>query len=278
MSTCVVTAGTSGIGRSIAERLVRGGHTVIVVGRDAERGAAAASALSAVGPGSAAFEPADLLDAGSVRALAGRLRERWPRIDVLVNNAGGSFWERGLSPDGLERTIALNLRAPVLLTRELLPALGPGARVVNVATRLQRGMALDLSDPLSERRYRGFDAYAGAKVALVAWSLALGRELAPRGVAVHAVHPGIVNGTSFGADMPSWMRSLGAFVSRVLRFETRVEDASDTPVWLATAPEVAGEPPGYWAWRARLPLPRQVEDPAGAGSLVTFGEGLVGAS
>ena len=91
----------------------------------------------------------------------------------------------------------------------LLPRLQPGARIIDIVTKLQAGMRLDLDDPQGERRYRGFDAYAGAKVGLLAWTLELARRVEDRGILVNAVHPGVVMGTSFGADMPWVMRCCG---------------------------------------------------------------------
>lgn len=247
----LVTGGTSGIGAKIAAELVKAGFAVTVTGRDAARGEEAARAMGAT------FLAVDHADLGQVRALADRVGAP----DVLVNNVGGAFWKRTTTDAGLERTLALNLLAPVVLTEALLPRLPAGARVVNVVTELKRTMHLDLDDPQGERRYSGFDAYAGAKVALLAWTRDLAARVEERGILVAAVHPGIVLGTSFGADMPWLMRAIGPVAARVLGMARSLEDAARTPVWLATAPDAARRHGAYLDLDRELPLPDQVKDP-----------------
>src|SRR6185503_18087224 len=102
---------------------------------------------------------ADLARMDEVRRLAAELRERYPRIDVLVNNAGALFTSRHETPDGFEQTFALNHLAPFLLTNLLLDRLA-GARVVTTASDAHRGGVLDLDDLQSENgRFRGMQVY-----------------------------------------------------------------------------------------------------------------------
>lgn len=274
--TCVITAATSGIGHGIATELVKAGALVVITGRDRVKGQAAASVLSALGPGRAEFEAADLLQQDEIRALAERLLDRHPRIDVLVNNAGGSFWERGVSPDGIERTLALNLLAPFLLTELLLPRLEASApaRIVNVATKLSRRTRLDLDDPQSEHRYSGFSAYAAAKAGLIGWTLELSRRLQGTGIVVNAAHPGVVPETDFGADMPSMLRAIGPIAARLVGMYTPMSEAVITPTWLAAAPQTEHDSGGYYIKQRRVPAPRQAEDPEQAGRVWQLCESL----
>ena len=252
MKKALVTGGTSGIGAKIAEELVKAGFDVTVTGRDPQKGEEAASALGA------RFVAVDHTDLDAVRALADRVGA----VDVLVNNVGGAFWKRSTTDGGLERTLALNLAAPVVLTEALLPSMSRGARIVNVVTKLEHKMHLDLEDPQGERRYGGFDAYAGAKVALLAWTRDLAARLEEAGIVVAAVHPGIVLGTSFGADMPWLMRAIGPVAARLFGMARSLDDAARTPVWLATADDAVSKHGAYLDLDRELPLPDQVKDPA----------------
>ncbi len=231
-----------------------------------------------MGPGAARFEQADLLVQDEIRALGARLLDEHERIDVLVNNAGGSFWERQLTPDGIERTVALNLLAPHLLTELLLPRLDSSApaRIVNVATKLGRGTRFDLDDPQSERKYSGFSAYASAKAALIAWTFELARRLEGTGVVANACHPGVVPETDFGADMPGFLRAIGPILARVTFMYTPMSEAVVTPAWLATDPQTATETGGYFIKKKRVDAPRQAGDTEQAARIWKLCEGLTG--
>lgn len=245
----IVTGGTSGIGLAIAEALVGAGFAVTITGRDAGKGAAAAASIGA------GFAQVDHSDLSAVRAFAAGVEG----VDVLVNNVGGAFWNRVVTPDGHETTLALNLLAPVVLTEAVLPKLREGSRIVNIVTKLEKNMKLDLDDPQGEKRYKGFDAYAGAKVGLLAWTLDLAKRAESRGVLVNGVHPGIVVGTGFGADMPWIMRAMGPVIARLFGMSRSMEDAVRTPLRLATTGTETGR---YLDLDAEIPLPAQLDDPA----------------
>jgi NAD(P)-dependent dehydrogenase (short-subunit alcohol dehydrogenase family) len=176
--TCIITGATSGIGLAAAEALAAKGASLVLIGRDRARGEAALARVHAAGPGvRATVHYADLLHMAEVRRLGAELLAAYPRIDVLVNNAGALFQRRELTKDGLERTYALNHVAYFLLThllRDRLVASSP-ARVVNVASRAhERASAIDFSD--LEQRYSGWTAYCQSKLANILFT----RELARR--------------------------------------------------------------------------------------------------
>jgi retinol dehydrogenase-12 len=236
--SCLVTGGTAGIGFVTARELVRGGASVTIVGRDLARGEAAVAAIrAATGSDAIDFVATDLSDQSQLRAFAQAFRERRPKLDVLVNNAGGLFGRRELSGDGIEMTFALNHLNYFLLSRLLLPSLLAAApsRIVNVASEAHRGVTLDFDDLQGEMRYNSLLAYKRSKLANLMFTYELSRHLAGRGVTVNALHPGFV-GTDIGvryAFVPGplwWLMKLAA---------VSPEKGAATTIYLASAPEVA---------------------------------------
>ena len=189
---CLVTGGTSGIGRAAAVQLARQGATVLLTGRDPKRGA---DAVAETG-GRAVFLPVDFSSMASVRALADEVRRRHDRLHVLVNNAGLiSGPARRETADGFEETFAVNHLATFLLTHllgDLLAAAAP-ARVVTVSSYAHRGVGqVDFDNLQGERRYKPFLAYSQSKLENVHFTYELARRMAGRGVTATCLHPGVV--------------------------------------------------------------------------------------
>lgn len=131
----LVTGVTSGIGCAAAVSLAHRGYRIIAVGRDANRGVGVVDELERVGAGGT-FLPCDLLDLADVRRLAREVSERHRRLDVLLNNAGGIFRAKALTPEGIEYTFALN--AVALLTAPLLFMVVPLALLLTFPDFLPR--------------------------------------------------------------------------------------------------------------------------------------------
>ena len=175
---CVVTGASRGIGRATAEELTRRGATVVTVGRDAARSTIAC----------------DLSSFASIRGAAAEISRRWPRIQLLVNNAGVQHLRRTVSADGIENTLAVNHLAPFLLARLLTPNLAAGApsRVVTVSSSLARWGRIHFEDLQSGRRYISTRAYLQSKLANIMFTASLGERLAGTGVSAVCVYPGLV--------------------------------------------------------------------------------------
>jgi len=244
--TCLVTGATSGIGAVSAEVLARAGATVIVVGRSAERCAATSAKLRAAT--GRAEEPivADLSSQAEVRRLAATVLQRYPRIDVLLNNAGGIFNRRIESVDGIEMTWALNHLNYFLLTNLLLDRLRAStpARVVNVASDAHKGVkGIDFEDVEGKRRYSPMRAYCQSKLANVLFTFELARRMEGTGLTANCVHPGFVHSSFFKDKGP-----LAAFFQFVARFVAlSPEDGARTSIHVATAPELEGVSGRYFA-------------------------------
>jgi NAD(P)-dependent dehydrogenase (short-subunit alcohol dehydrogenase family) len=174
----------------------------------------------------------------SIREFARRCRERYSRLDVLINNAGIYRTRRQIGVDGVELTFATNVLGYFVLTRELLDLLKASApaRIVNVASMYASD--LDLADLQFERRpYEGRKAYAQSKACdrMLTWAFA--RRLEGSGVTANAMAPGLVQTGLYRDTSPSHrliLRIMGIFYGR------SVAQGADTAVWLACSPEVEG--------------------------------------
>jgi NAD(P)-dependent dehydrogenase (short-subunit alcohol dehydrogenase family) len=236
--TVLITGANSGIGFATATALARMGARILLVCRDAGRGA---DALTAVADVATEVAPklllADLSSLQQVRSLAADLHRQFPKIDVLINNAAGMFSERGQTVDGIERTIATNHLAPFLLTNLLIGLLkaGGGGRIINVAAESPL-KTLDFSNLQGERRYGFLDAYFRSKLATIIFSVDLARRLEGSGVTVNSMSPGPTR-TRFGDNMTG----LPALFPLVLkRLFPGPETGARTLVYLASSAEVEG--------------------------------------
>ena len=238
--TCVVTGATSGIGLEAAEELARRGASLVLVGRDERRAAAARERIVGRVPGATvALRLADLSRLAELRRLAADLLATTGRIDVLVNNAGAFFDRHALTEDGWERTFALNHMGYFVLANLLLPRLleAAPARIVNVASEAHRGAALDFSDLAGRRGAKGWPAYRRSKLANILFTAELARRLAGDVVTVNCLHPGFV-ATRFGdAGNTLATRALLGLAKRFAAISP--QEGARTIVHLASAPEAA---------------------------------------
>jgi NAD(P)-dependent dehydrogenase (short-subunit alcohol dehydrogenase family) len=235
--TIVITGATSGIGLEAAVALARQGARVVMVGRNPVKTTAAVAEVRERS-GSQAVEWAlcDFSSLASIRKLAGELRGRCKRIEVLINNAGGVSVERTLTGDGIESTFAVNHLGYFLLTNLLLDLVieSAPARIVNVASAAHYRGTLDLEDPGFERGYQLMKAYSRSKLANVLFTRELARRLGGRGVTVNAVHPGTV-ATNIWSSAPRWTRPLLALARMFMRSPAQ---GGQRIVYLASSPEV----------------------------------------
>jgi NAD(P)-dependent dehydrogenase (short-subunit alcohol dehydrogenase family) len=238
--TCIVTGATDGIGLEAAAGLGALGARLVLVGRNRAKGEVVLAALRQRVPGiQAEMHYADLSRRDEIQRLVPELLAAAPRIDVLLNNAGAFFAQRVVVEDELEQTFALNhlgyFRLTALL-RERLIASAP-ARIVNVASEAHRNAALDFDDLQTARDYNGWKAYQRSKLANILFTGALARRLAGTGVTANCLHPGFVK-TSFG-DNNRGFWGMGIRLGKLFA-AISIPRGAETPVYLASAPEVGG--------------------------------------
>lgn len=194
-SICVLTGATSGVGYHAARRLAKGGASLILVCRNAEKMMRVKSELELQYGVPVKTLQADFSRLHDVRRAAAIILEEYPRIDVLINNAGIHNTKRVLTEDGIEIVFCVNHLASFLFTRLLLPRLleSAPARIIQVNSEGHRFGGLDLNDlDWKKRRYRGLKGYGASKTAqlLSVWELA--DRLQGSGVTINAMHPGNV--------------------------------------------------------------------------------------
>jgi retinol dehydrogenase 12 len=261
----VVTGATSGIGREIARGLARMGATTVVVGRGRERiqGTAQAIAQETQNPSVRPMEVGDLSERVQIFGLADRLLAELPHIHLLVNDAGAIFAKRATTSDGLERTFALNVLAPFVLTDLLGPRLKENApaRVVQIASAAHRRMHLDFEDLQLTRRYSGWRAYGRSKLALILLTREFARRWAGSGVTVNAVHPGFVR-SGFAQNNPGLFAWLVRGAARIGGISP--ERGARTPLFAASDPRLATVSGAYISGRKVVAGSRESRDEAAA--------------
>ncbi|MGH3154554.1 MAG: SDR family oxidoreductase [Streptosporangiaceae bacterium] len=245
--TVLVTGGTSGIGKATATGLAAMGARVGITGRDTVRTRAAAVDVAAAS-GNPAVDPfaADMSSQAEVRRLAGQVLAAYPRLDVLVNNAGGFWGTRHLTADGLEHTFAVNHLAPFLLTSLLLDRLKASApaRIVTVSSGAHTTGRISFDDLQGEQRYSGQQAYSQSKLANIMFTYELARRLDGTGVTATVLHPGVAR-TGFAAEDPPPMWKV--FLPLIRPFLKSPDQGAATSVYLACSPEVEGVTGTYFA-------------------------------
>jgi retinol dehydrogenase-12 len=236
---CLITGASGGIGEITAREIARQGMQVVIVSRNEQRCQAATERIRIeTSNPSVDYLVADLSSQAQVRQLAQGFREKYPRLDVLVNNAGGFYMKRLETVDGIELTWALNHLNYFLLTDLLLDMLKTSApaRVVNVSSNAHLSGGINFDDLEGKRFYFGWLAYAQSKLANVLFTFELARRLEESGVTANVLHPGFV-ATQFGHNNNGLP---GIFIRLAYRFGISPEEGARTSTYLATSPEVEG--------------------------------------
>jgi NAD(P)-dependent dehydrogenase (short-subunit alcohol dehydrogenase family) len=255
---CVVTGATRGLGLATATALGEMGATVVMLGRDRERGEFSAQRVrEAAAPGAeVSFVPMDLASLASVCAAAAEIAARYEAVHVLVNNAGVHLRARRMSPDGFELTWAINHLGPFLFTNQLLPQLYAAkvARIVTVTSHFARFGRVSPRDIGTARASAGLRAYFDTKLANMLFTIELARRLHGTRVVSNCVHPGVV-ATDLMRDWPGWMR-------RTWQWALRTPTSGAQPiVRLAASASLAGVSGQYFIRERRAAFPGRARDP-----------------
>jgi retinol dehydrogenase-14 len=272
----LITGGSGGIGKATAIGLAALGARVAITGRDQMRAEAAAVEIrGATGNPDVDAFGADLSSQADVRRLAAEVLDAYPRLDVLVNNVGGSWATRHVTADGLEHTFAVNHLAAFLLTNLLLDRLKASApaRVVTLSSGAQSMGKIDFEDLQGERAYSEQKAYPQSKLASVMFTYELARRLEGTGVTATVLHPGVVS-TRFGSEDPSLIFKV--LVPFYRPFMKTPQQGAATSIELASSPKVQGITGTYFANGRPQRSNKASYDEGAAARLWQVSAGLVG--
>jgi NAD(P)-dependent dehydrogenase (short-subunit alcohol dehydrogenase family) len=273
-TTALVTGATDGLGRSVATELAVRGASVLVHGRNRERGERVVSEIrDHSGNQRVELHVADFAELAQVRRLAEEFNGSQVELHVLINNAGiGTGLPEGRSRqeslDGYELRFAVNYLAGFLLTQLLLPLLhrSAPARIVNVASLGQS--PIDFDDPMLTRDYSGVRAYGQSKLAQIMYTIELSRRLRADEVTVNSLHPGTFMPTKMVLEeIGRSVDTLETGTESVLRLALGTELDGVSGRFFDRASEAAASGPAYDdAARERLweLSERLVEDAVGA--------------
>jgi NAD(P)-dependent dehydrogenase (short-subunit alcohol dehydrogenase family) len=233
--TCLITGANAGIGKETAAGLAARGARVLMVCRDAGRGAAAAAEIRSRVPGAdLELLQADLSTCLAVKALVREVTSRIERLDVLISNAGVFHTRRRTTRDDLEATFAVNHLAAFVLVNGLLDLLRASqpARIVVVASDAHYKGTLRFDDLNAERKYGGWKAYTQSKLANVLFARQLAERMQSETVTVNSLHPGVV-GTKLllRGIVPPWLARPWTITP---------EQGAQTPIFLASSEDVRG--------------------------------------
>jgi NAD(P)-dependent dehydrogenase (short-subunit alcohol dehydrogenase family) len=245
---CVITGATRGIGRATVDGLAALDAQLVLLCRRRDDGERIAEEVAAARQGqSVDVIEVDLSSQRAIREAADTLRGRYPKVHVLINNAGVIPQHREVTVDGLEMQFAVNHLAYFMLTGLLLDRLAAAApaRVVNVTSGAHQGGTLDLADLQSQRRYDPVRVYGRTKLANVLFTYELARRIRSTGVTANCLHPGVI-ATRLLADYMN-VPMVGGAVAQT--FGGDPSEGADATVHLATSPELEAVTGRYFVGR-----------------------------
>ena len=242
MKTIIVTGANSGIGKEAALQLAQAGNQILMLSRDSEKSRIAQQEIiSATGNQNVMLITVDLAEPSSIRQAVAEIQEKYPKIDVLVNNAGLYKVKRGENSTGIEMSFAVNYLATFMLCQLLidnLAASGNG-RIVNVVSDMYKSGKINFDDLMLENGYKTGAAYANTKYAAVLYSAELAQRLKEKGITVNTLHPGML-----GTDV---FREYPKFLSKVMNILLeKPEKGGERIVYLATDAAVANTTGKYF--------------------------------
>lgn len=245
--TVFITGANSGLGQETARAMAARGAHVIMAGRDQAKLDESVAAIHAQHP-KAQLDTltVDLTSLESIRAATSRVRQRFAKIDILINNAGVMATPFQHTHDGFEMQLGTNHLGHFALTAELMPLIERGhlKRIVNLSSRGHHFAPVDFDDPFFEHRaYDPWVAYGHSKTANILFTVGLEQRFAVMGIHAYAVHPGGIQ-TNLGRHMTAEM--IETLMARVTSKDTgfqwkTIPQGAATSCWAATAEELEGK-------------------------------------
>ncbi len=258
----VITGASDGIGLETAIQLANMGYVIVMIVRNPDKGELVRQDIKSASQNQDIFlYTADLSDPDQIRKAAVQLKKDFPKIHVLINNAGVFQKKREETIQGYEMTFAVNHLSYFLLTNLLLSSLYAArpSRIINVSSMAHQGAEMDFDDIHIKKKYDGFQAYARSKLANLLFTYALHRRLFHKGITINALHPGVINTKLLRAGWGSLSGSAG-------------QTGAETSVYLASSPAVEGVSGNYFVDSAIARSSLESHDKEAAERLWTLSE------
>jgi NAD(P)-dependent dehydrogenase (short-subunit alcohol dehydrogenase family) len=289
----VLTGGSSGLGRETVRALAAAGAAVVFTSRDVAKGESAAKAIrDETGNPAIQCVMLDLTSLSQVSAFANTLRRDFPKLDMLILNAGGSVPTLERNAQGIESQFMTGYVGHLMIAAALAPALVAAApsRIITLSSSGHKIAPLDFDDVnFQTRPYDGIISYSQSKTATSLLAVALNARLAARGVLAFAVHPGIILDTGLsrnegdGVDADTQIEKYAVPRSII----KSIQQGAATTVWAATSPDLAASGGGKYLENCHISEPSELEDlysglysyavsPLDAERLWAVAEGLLG--
>lgn len=257
MKTILITGANSGIGKSTAMQLAAMGHQIIFIARNLQKAETVKNEIiSATSNQQVDYIIGDLLSLAEVRKSAELFREKYAKLDVLINNAGVCLPERRISPDGFEHMFQINHLSHFLLTHLLLDLLKKSdePRIINVSSAGHKMGKFDPENLQSEKKFGSLSTYCDTKLHNILFTNELADRLAGTGITVNTLHPGVVN-TNFAGEIKGVFGVLNRIAKPLL---ISARKGAATSVYLATSEEVNGITGKYFA-KCRVEEPKNTD-------------------
>ena len=251
---CLITGANSGIGKAAAKGLAKLGATIILVTRNHTRGERTLTELKEIsGENKSYLFIADLSSQESILNLAKEIKDKFNRIDVLINNAGAFFSKRHVTIDGIEATFAVNYLSRFLLTNLLLDTIlkSKQGRIINVSGEHHRRGKINFEDIEYSGNYSAFKTLSQAKLADILLVYELARKLKDTKVTANCFHPGFVSTNIIDNDPDASVLTRIIYKS-ISPFLKSAEEGAETMLYLASSPEVSSVTGKYFIDRRSI--------------------------
>ncbi|MFA0964253.1 SDR family oxidoreductase [Roseivirga sp. BDSF3-8] len=243
---CLITGANSGIGFHTALELAQKGAKIIMLCRNKEKAERAREDIQKVSGQKVALFLADLAVQDEIRQVSDRIKAEFHTVDVLINNAGVIQGDkREFTPDGLEKTFAVNHLAPFMLTGLLLPQLKNSSygRIITVSSEAHKWLKkLDLNDLQMDKGYSGLQSYALSKLCNILFTRKLAEKLTGTSLTANTLHPGAI-ASNFGSGAKSFF---GVVIKLSKPFMKGPKKGAETSVFLAASEKVEGVNGAYF--------------------------------
>jgi len=237
MKTVLITGANSGIGKATAIELAAKGYQVVLIARNLQKAEAVKNEIiSSSGNNNFDFIIGDLLSLAEVRKSAEMFKEKYQKLDVLINNAGVCLPDRRISQDGFEHMFQINHLSHFLLTHLLLDMLKKSGepRIINVSSAGYKSGKFDPENLQSEKKFGSFSTYCDTKLLNILFTFELARKLNGNRITVNALHPGVVR-TNFAGEL----KGVFGLMNKIFKpFLISPKRGAETSVYLASSEEV----------------------------------------